>query len=67
MTRKENLELYTHIIQLMTHVTNVYIAAAYLAIMLLNFLAYCRGQLRVKRCVCYLDTAKVNTFSVRKV
>ena len=38
--------LYTHITQLMTHTTNVYIgaaAAAYLATMLLSHLAYCRG------------------------
>ena len=35
--------LYTHIAQLMTHTTTVYIAAAYLAIMLLSLLAYCRG------------------------
>ena len=35
--------LYTHIAQLMTHTTIVYIAAAYLAIMLLSLLAYCRG------------------------
>ena len=35
--------LYAHIVQLMTHTTNVYIAAAYLAIMLLSLLAYCRG------------------------
>ena len=34
--------LYTHIAQLMTHATYVYIAAAYLAIMLLSLLAYCR-------------------------
>ena len=34
--------LYTHIAQLMTHTINVYIAAAYLAIMLQNLLAYCR-------------------------
>ena len=39
--------LYTDIPQLMTHTTNVYItaaaAAAYLAIMSVSFLAYCRG------------------------
>ena len=37
--------LYTHIAQLMTHATNVCIAAsaAYLAVMLLSLLAYCRG------------------------
>ena len=35
--------LSTHIAQLLTYTTNVYIAAAYLAIMLLNLLAYCRG------------------------
>ena len=35
--------LYTHIAQLMTHTTYAYIAAAYLAIMLLSLLAYCRG------------------------
>ena len=42
--------LYTHIAHLMTHTTYVYIAAAYLAIMLLSLLAYCRGYLRVKEC-----------------
>ena len=40
--------LNTYIDQLMTHTTYVYIAAAYLAIMLLSLLAYCRGYLRVK-------------------
>ena len=35
--------LYTHIAQLMTHTAIVYIAAAYLAIMLLSLLAYCKG------------------------
>ena len=35
--------LYTHNAQLMTHTTYVYIAAAYIAVMLLNLLAYCRG------------------------
>ena len=40
--------LYTHIAQLMTHATYVYIATAYLAIMLLSLLAYCRDQLRGK-------------------
>ena len=53
--------------QLMTHATNVYIAAAaaYLAIMLLSLLAYCIGKL-VKRCVYHLDTAKVDTYFLRK-
>ena len=32
----------THIAQLMTHTTNVCIAAAYFAIMLLSLLVYCR-------------------------
>ena len=35
--------LYSHIAQQMTQTANAYIAAAYLAIMLLSFLAYCRG------------------------
>ena len=35
--------LYTHIDQLMTHITIVYIAAACHAIMLLSLLEYCRG------------------------
>ena len=35
--------LYTHIAQLMTHTTIVYVAAACHAIMLLSLLAYCRG------------------------
>ena len=38
--------LCTHIAQLMTLTTNVYMAAAaaaYLAVMLLSLLAYCRG------------------------
>ena len=55
--------------QLMTHATNVYIAAAaaaaYLAIMLLSLLAYCIGKL-IKRCVYHLDTAKVDTYFLRK-
>ena len=58
--------LYTHIAQLMTHTTNVYIAAAYIAIMLLSFLAYCKGNLRMKGCLYHLDAAKVDTFSLRK-
>ena len=32
----------THIAQLMTHTTNVYMASAYLEIMLLGLLAHCR-------------------------
>ena len=59
--------MYTHITQLMTHTTNVYITAAYLAIMLQSFLAYSRGELRVKRCVYHLNRAKVDTFFLRKV
>ena len=59
--------LYTYIAQVMTHTTNVYMAAAYFAIILLSLLAYCRGQLRVKRSVYHLDTAKLDTFSLRKV
>ena len=53
----------------MTHTTNVYIAAAaaYLAIMLLSLMPYCRGQLRAKSYVYHLDTAKVDTFSLRKI
>ena len=35
--------LYTYIAQVMTHTTNVYMAAAYFAIILLSLLAYCRG------------------------
>ena len=42
--------MYTHIAQLITHTTYVYIAAAYLAIMSVSLLAYCRGSLRVKGC-----------------
>ena len=41
--RKPWVVSYTHIVQLMTHTTNVYIAAAYLSIILLSLLAYCRG------------------------
>ena len=53
----------------MIHTTNVYMAAAatYLAIMLLSLLPYCRGYLKVKRSVYHLDTAKVDTSSLRKV
>ena len=36
------VELYTHIAQLITHTTNVCILAAYLAIILLSLLTYCR-------------------------
>ena len=36
--------LYTHIAQLMTHTTNVYIASAYLAIMLLSLLDIAEGN-----------------------
>ena len=50
----------------MTYTTSVYIATSYLAIMLLNFLAYCIRQLRVKRCLYHLNTAKVDIFSLRK-
>ena len=57
--------LFTHIDQLMTHATNVYLAAgAYLAILLLSLLVYCRESLRAKRCVYHLDTVKVDTFSL---
>ena len=36
--------LHTHITQIMTHTANVYIAAAaYLPVMVLSLLAYCRG------------------------
>ena len=54
-------------VQLMTHTANVYIPTAYLEIMLLSLLAYCRGYLRVKGCVYHLDTAKADTFSLRNV
>ena len=40
--------LYANTAQLMTHAANVYMAAAYLAVMLLSLLAYSRGQLRTK-------------------
>ena len=40
--RNPSVVLHAHIAQLMTHTTNVYIAAAYLAIMLLSLLTYCR-------------------------
>ena len=43
--------LYTHIVQVMTHKTIAYKAAAYLAIMLLSLLAYYRGLLGVKGCM----------------
>ena len=48
--------LYTHMAQLMTHTTIVYIAAAYLAIILLRLLAYCSIYLRkkLKASICYL-------------
>ena len=36
---------YTHIAQLITHTTMVHITAAYLAIMLISLLAYCRAKL----------------------
>ena len=57
--KKPWVVLYTHIAQLMTHTTNIYIAAAvpYLAVTL-------QSQ---KVCVYHLDTAKDDTFSVRKV
>ena len=45
--------LDTHIAQLMTHTANVYITTAYLAITLLSLLAYCRGELRAKRCISF--------------
>ena len=59
--------MYTDIAQLMTHTTNVYIVAAYFAIMLQSLLAYCRGQLRVKRCVYTFNTEKVNSLFSQKV
>ena len=48
--------LYTHMAQLMTHTTIVYIAAAYLKIILLILLAYCSIYLRkkLKASICYL-------------
>ena len=35
---------YTCIAQLMTHAANVYIAAAYFAVMFLCLLAYCKSE-----------------------
>ena len=32
--------MYTHVVQLMTHTVNAYIAAAYLAFILLSLLVY---------------------------
>ena len=44
MTPKRTLGLwYTHIAQPTTHTATVYIVTAYLAVMLLSLLAYCRG------------------------
>ena len=52
MTPKGTLGLlYTNSAQLMTHATVEYVAA-YLAIMLPSLLAYCRGLLRAKGCLC---------------
>ena len=53
MTPNETLGLccIPHITQLMTQTTNLYMAAACLAIMLLSILACCRGKLRVKECL----------------
>ena len=52
----------------MTHTTYVYIAAAYLAIMGLSLLAYCRRVIKSERVYIYsLDSAKVDTFSLRKI
>ena len=67
--RNPRVVLYTHIAQIMTHTTTVYIAAAadaYLTIMLLSILAYCKGKLRIKRCVYYLHPIKVDSYSLRK-
>ena len=58
--------LYSHNAQLMTYTTSVYIATSYLENMLLNFLAYCRGQLKVKGCLYHLNTAKVDIFFSEK-
>ena len=44
--------LYTHIAQLMTQTINVYIAIAYLAIMLLSLLAYFRVSVINSQEVC---------------
>ena len=52
--------LYTHITQLVTHTTNAYIAAAYLAIMLLSLLR------RVIIYIYHLERAKVDAFSLRR-
>ena len=54
--------LYTDITQLMTHTTKVYIAAAYLLTMSLSLLAI-KSQ---KVYIYILNTAKVDTFSLRK-
>ena len=54
--------LYTHIVQLMIHTTYLYIAAAYLAVMLLIILAYYSQRVYTY----HLDLAKFDTFSLRK-
>ena len=68
MTSKGNswVLLYAHINHVLTYTTNVYIAAAYLAIMLLSLLAYCREDLRDKECLYHLNTAKANIFPSEK-
>ena len=59
--------LLTHIAQLMTHTTNVYVAATYLAIMLLSLLVYCRGLLRAKGCLYHVNTVQVDIVPLRKI
>ena len=43
--------LYTHIAQLMTHTTNVYMAAGYLAIMLLSLFGILQMVIKSQRSV----------------
>ena len=52
----------------MTHTANVHIAAVYLAIMLLSLFGILQRIIKSENVyIDHLDTAKVDTFSLRKV
>ena len=61
--------LYTHIFQQMTHATNAYMAAAYLAIMLLSHLAYILQRVikSQKECISFGHSKNRSFFSKNRL
>ena len=58
--------LYTHIAQLMTHATNVYKAAAYLAVILISLLTYC-SESKSAYIIRTQQKANVDIFPLKKI